>query len=700
MKTKIFTDDQISVGSSEGLSLQLDEISPWHLLIEKKHDIFSILDLNSETGTLLNGQKITDETPITSGSVITIGPYELHFFIGPPIEKSPERSQKDKAQPLPKEESKRVQDLKKEEKRESVSPLADSPLDKTERESEAPLSVPSVSDKKEESASPQKTSEASFSQDISPLDERSVSTSLMEETETSPQTSKPQEKGFWNTYAPPSKIQNLDEFLSPSIGNLIEVIVCWKERVLQSHYFSEAGEVFMGSGKSCQVKIPNMLGQKSYKLLSIASGAKIFLSHSVKGLLFVGKEKESRTVHKLQGNQTVVLKPYEMVKMEFSSSLKVYVRLMDKLSKPPFAGILNLKVSEMMALFLAFLLTGLLVFYGSLYAPAFLAKDEEFIEKDIRIAKVIFEKPPKTPAKVVKLDIKNVEPKKTVKKPRVKVKPKAPKLTRIKKVKPKKPKKVRKFNAPKKGKTGKIAAQAPGKKRTQKKVKVGSVRPGGSLKTGKKGSSAKTVAPDPSKMGLLGTFGGGGKLSKLDKGASGSGGLLGLAEESTGYAGTEESYGGEGIGTKTKDLGSGGKGSSLVGISGIKTKGKGLGALGTGSGGLGKRGRMNIEFGTEDIEVSGEIDRGAILAVLKRNQSRFSRCYQISLNQNPSSQGNLGMQWQISSSGRGRQAKAINDQIGNSSLVNCVANVLERIKFPAPPSGQIPEVNFTFRFYL
>ena len=691
VKTKIFTDDQISVGSSEGLSLQLEGISPWHLLIEKKLDIFCILDLNSETGTLLNGQRITDETPLTSGSVITVGPYEIHFFIGPPVEKPSVQSEKptlpnkELDKPVLKEEVKKplsfgtegqatVRDKKEKDTetakgpdretakqpateivKEAVKETVKQPVPEAVKgpDTEAPLLVPSVSDQKEQPES--------FEKEGRTASKATPSSSPLKETEISPQAFKPRQKGFWSTYAPSSKIQNLDEFLTPSIGNLIEVLVCWKERVLQSHFFSKAEDVFMGSEPSCQIKMPNMLGQKSYKLLSIAGGVRIFLSQSVTGLLFVGKDKTTRTSHKLQGNQTLVLKPYEMVKLEFSSALKVYVRLMDKPSKPPFAGILNLRVSEMVALFLAFLLTGLLVFYGSLYAPAFLAKDEEFIEKDVRIAKVIFEKPPKARPKVVKLDIKDVESKPKVKKPPKKVKPKKQKKATIKTVRPKKQKKPRKFNAPKKGKTGKMAAQAPGKKRNRKKITVGSVRPGGSLKTGKKGSSAKTVAPDPSKMGLLGTFGGGGKLSKLDKGASGSGGLLGLAEESTGFAGTEESYGGEGIGTKTKDLGSGGKGSSLVGISGIKTKGKGLGTVGTGSGGLGKRGRMNIEFGTEDIEVSGEIDRGAILAVLKRNQSKFSRCYQISLNQNPSAQGNLGMQWQISSNGRGRQAQAVND---------------------------------------
>ena len=437
-----------------------------------------------------------------------------------------------------------------------------------------------------------------------------------------------------------------------------------------------------------------MLNQSSYKLLSIASGAKIYLSQSVRGLLFQGRDKSTRTFHELTGNQTVILKPYEMVRLDFPHSLKVYVRLMNKPQKVPFIGLLNLKLSEAMALFLAFLLTGLLVFYGSLYAPVFLAEDTKFIEKDVRLAKVIFKKPP---AKVVKYDLGEKTRKAQIKRKRPRV---VKKKASVKTIKRPKVVKKRRRSTPRKSKPGKMAAQAPGKKPQKRKVTVGSVRPGGSLKTGKKGSSAKTVAPDPTKVGLLGAFGGGGKLSKLDKGASGSGGLLGLAEQSTGFAGTEESYEGEGIGTKTKDLGSGGKGSALIGISGIKTKGKGLSGRGSGRGGLGKRGRMSIEFGTEDIDVAGEIDREAIVRVLRLNQSKFDRCYQLTLIEKSSAQGGLGMQWLIASNGRGRKARAVNNQIGSKSLANCVANVLERLNFPSPPSGQIPKVTFTFRFSL
>ena len=687
-KTKIFTDDQVSIGSSEGLSLQLEGISPWHVLIEQKHDVFCILDLNSETGTLLNGQKITDETPISSGALINIGPYEIQFFIGPPVE---QKTQKPFAGPKVQQTS-----VKPEIQKTPVKPeVQQAPL----VQEASPQAVPSIPDGGEKTDVSQKPSFEK--KESTPSPDKPPSSSLVpdsppEESKKSIQRPvKPDQKGFWSTYAPSSKIQNLDEFLTPSIGNLIEVIVCWKERILSTYHFFKNGDVFMGGKEECQVKFPNMLGLASYKLMTIVSGAKIYLSHGIRGLLLQGRNQSTRTSHKLKGGQTVVLKPYEMVRLDFNDSLKVYVRLMDKPSPAPFAGLLKLKLSEVLALFLAFLLTGLLIFYGALYAPVFLAEDTQFIEKDIRIAKVIFTKPPQT--QVVEYDLSEKTRKAEVQKRKPRIKKKRPAVKTIKKPM----KRVKERSTPRKGKKGKMAGQAPGKKRPKKpKVTVGSVRPGGSLKTGKKGSSAKTVAPDPSKVGLLGAFGSGGKLSQLDKGASGSGGILGLAEQSTGFAGTAESYEGEGIGTKTKDLGAGGRGSALVGISGIKTKGKGLGMAGSGTGGLGKRGRMNIEFGTEDIDVAGEIDRVAILQALKRNQSKFQRCYQTSLNTKSSLQGNLEMQWLISSSGRGRQARALNDQIGSSALVSCVAGVLKRLNFPEPPSGQTPKVTFTFRFYL
>ena len=451
----------------------------------------------------------------------------------------------------------------------------------------------------------------------------------------------------------------------------------------------------MGSGNNCQVPIPNMLGIPKYKLLEISAGAQVFLNNGVKGNLFQGRERATRTVHNLPGNQTVGIKPFEMARLDFNNQLKVYVRILEKQTPPPLAGLLNLRFSEAVALFLAMLLSVLLVFYVGVYAPAFLAEDTKFAEQELRAAVVKFEKKPKV--KVYKTGKKDV--KKRVKARPVPIKP--PK---------KKPKKKASLPAPKKkkvvrkkigltksqSKKTKLAAQAPGKKPQKKKVTLGSVRPGGSMKTGKAGSSAKTKSPDPSKVGLLGIFGGGGKLKSLDKGSSGSGGLLGLAQDATGSAGTKEGYSGEGIGTKTKELGSGGKGASLVGIGGIKTKGRG--SLSRGAGPLGSRGQISIEFGEDDIDVEGEIDRAAILRVIRKNEAKFNNCYHVSLQRKSSIRGALKLQWDIVANGKARSVRAVQDQVGSRLLITCMSRVLRQLNFPAPPSGQTPVVSFKFVF--
>jgi len=661
LKTKIFTEDQISIGKSEGLSLHLPELSPWHLLIEKKQNVFSILDLNSETGTFVNGIQITEESLLKSGDIIEAMSYEIHFFAG---SKKAGQNLADSAPIVPSAETAQS---------ESTPPGQAPPPPETTHAGKKPSPPESTHPGK---APPSSGPEGNFYY-----------------SDGFYKVSKPEKKGFWKTYAPPSQIKSLEDIVTPSIGNLIEVNLVWRDRVLQTHTFSKGGDIYMGSDKKCQIKFPPMIQQEPYKLLSISSGAKVYLKGAVKGLLFQGKDQ--KTTHKLNGNQTVALKPYEMLKLDFGEELKIYVRLMDKASKMPLVDLLNLRLSESLALLFAFLLTGLLFFYGTLYAPAFLAKDIGFIEKDIRMAQIVFEKKAKK-TQFIKYDL--TEKSKS-----------SPIVTKIKprKVKPKQrpslknsvTKRVKKISTPKKGRRGKTATVAPGRK-TKPKVRVGSVRPGGSLKTGKAGSSAKTKVPDPSKVGLLGAFGSGGRLGKLDKGASGPGGLTGLANQYTGFGGTKEAYEGEGVGAKTKDLISGGQGESLVGASGIKTGGKGLGLVGSGPGGLGQRGRLSMEFSTEEIDVVGEIDREAIARVIKRNRAKFDLCYQQSLNDEPSIQGKLLMKWRISSRGRGTGATALRSGIDSNSLKRCVGRVLNSLIFPVPTSGQIPEVTFPFSIAL
>ena len=512
-------------------------------------------------------------------------------------------------------------------------------------------------------------------------------------------------KGYWKTFAPPEKIKNLDEHLNFSVGNFVEVLISWKDRILHSFHFSKKGLVRLGSAADCEVPVSNLLGVKKYKLLNIDSGAKVFLDQGVKGALIQKTGENRRTVHPLTGSQSLILKPNEIIRLDFRNLMRAYIRLKNR-PKPAgaAAGLFNLSFSETAVLVFSFLTTGLLLLYAALQSPAFLNPEEDFLEKNIVQATVKFEKAKPRVADMKLSSKTQAQKRKAVIK--VKKKKKAsPKPVVLKKAKKQKIVKKAGIKKKSKSKPGKIAAVAKGRKPpSKKKVAVGSARPGGSLKTGKAGASAKTVAPDPTKTGLLGVFGGGGKLAKLDKGASGvpGGGLLGLAESATGFAGTKEGYEGTGVGTKTKELATGGKGSALVGIKGIKTKGRGgslTGGRGTG-GSLGSRGTVNINIGADDIEVEGEIDKAGIVRVIRRNRVKFDRCYQFSLQQQSSLEGTLKMEWQILSNGSVRAARPVRDNVGSASLANCMKRVLSGLRFPPPPAGQIPRVQFKFGFSI
>ena len=721
LKVCPFTDDQISIGSGEGLSLKLKGIAPWHTIIEKKWDRYTIFDLGSDTGTVVNGQKIAGEQALESGSFFRIGPYEIQFFVGPPPVSSPAPSSSGQA-------------VREKKTASPVTPPLETPSLSSEpppaKPASPPLRKPAPSSEIPSMKSPEPT--LSKSVPISPkkevsFEEEGTSSVMSSPTESVPFSperevsseikvfKKPPGKGFWRTFAPSDKIQNLDEYLEPSVGNFIEVLVSWKNRILDSFHFHKRGQIYMGSSSDCEIPVSNLIRMKKYKLLEISEGARVCLDHGIKGALIQRKnnrEGQERIIHPI--NHSLVLKPYEIVRVDFKNLLRVYVRFKSKPTPPVPVGLLNLTFSESAALFFSLLTTGILLFYAGLYAPTFLQKEEDFLEQNIIQAVVKFERkyvPPPPKPEVVKMKLSDktrAEKKKAIvkqvkkKTPRKKPKPVVIRKSRKPKVIPKKTAGIKKKGK----KPGKIATVAKGRKPPVKqKIAAGSARPGGSLKTGKSGSTAKTVAPDPTKTGLLGVFGGGGSLKKLDTGATGStgGGLLGLAETSTGFAGTREGYEGEGVGTKTKELATGGQGTALVGIKGIRTKGRGGNLFGKGKGrggSLGSRGKVNINIGADDIEVEGEIDREGIRRVILRNQLKFDKCYQFSLQQQSSLEGVIKMEWQILSNGSVRAVSAIRDSVGSSELVNCMRRTLSRLRFPPPPKGQIPKVAFPFSFSI
>ena len=89
-----------------------------------------------------------------------------------------------------------------------------------------------------------------------------------------------------------------------------------------------------------------------------------------------------------------------------------------------------------------------------------------------------------------------------------------------------------------------------------------------------------------------------------------------------------------------------------------------------------------------------------VLNSLELNKKKINKCYQQALQKRKSLQGLLVMQWNISLSGKGKNAKAIKNRTGSKALEDCVAGVLENIDFTPHPQKQISKIHFPFQFSL
>ena len=493
------------------------------------------------------------------------------------------------------------------------------------------------------------------------------------------------------TYAPPSRVQDLDRDIPTGSGPVIEVLVSWKERVLSVHHFFKENtkQVTFGSDPKTDITCPNLIGKKSYNLLKVGPQPEVYLSDGVKASLIDRKGNKhdfSKLVDKglvttAGSSQVLALGQDQLVRLDFSSFLRVYIRYANRSQKALATGLFDFAFSEMMGLVMSIVFMSILFFYLALISPQFLGSDESLEEESIKKATIEFKKKPKK--RVVKLKMASQKKKTKLSLPH----------------KEKVPKKRKKVGIKKKGSEGRLGQVAAKPKEKSKKKTVTSARPGGSVNTGKSGGGAKSPRPDPTKIGLLGVFGKKGTQQQLDQAYSGTGELAGLAEQATGFAGQKESYTGEGIGTKFKNTGAGGKGSALIGVSaGIKTKGRGGGVRGYGAGGsLGQRGTVELQLGTSDWEVAGGIDKNAILRVIRRNKHQLERCYEFALQKKPDLEGKVLVQWNIVNE-RVRGTKVRRNTTRDSVLARCLMDRLKNFRFTGTglQKGQIGEVSIPF----
>lgn len=710
-----FEDKQIVIGREGEVQLQLtgDDISPIHAMIEDRDGNYFLNDLGSKTGTRLNGEMALEDQ-IHSGDEIFIGPYRLQFHVGVPKTATPPPA---RTETFAGTVSRDVSHFDDDEETtetdfdfslEPVAPILTSPSKSTQ-------SVPPPQKPVSRVATPIMPTPQTPSRQPGMMPQTLPAAPRVapgapppipqakkdEDKKRSPFVMPTSKKG--KTFAPPSKFKEAKEFVKPGKGTAVEVLVLWHERVLSTYHFFEKKPVFIGGGQDADVVVPILSSGSKYQLLKLGTGITVCLSPEMTGEL-VRENNESYSISELGrqnkirnvgGGYEVDLRQGEMLRIDLQNGMiSLMIRYKNDTPKPAMAPLLDLTASEVTGVILAGVISAIFFLYMSLYAPANLMDDEARIEEPIRKAVVTFNHFEKMPEPE-----KPPEPPKEEKKKVVEVTEKKASVQAEKKSESLKPQKADMPKAINKPDPGKAAEVAPKDTKDKTKKLTSAIKQGAAIKTApKEGAQMKSDKPDPTKMGLLSTFGKGGAKASLDKAVNGAGELAGLAQTSNGMAGSDENRAGDTLGGKLKDTGAGGKGTATYGIAGVGTNGRGTGNTGYGTGGLGGKGSTKVDVGGQDASFTGSIDKEAIRRVILAHKAEIRFCYDKELQKNPGLAGKISIGWNITESGSVQSASVENNEMGNATVANCIVSKLKTWGFPQAPPDVLAHVTYPFVF--
>lgn len=667
--------DQLIIGSSQDSGAEVDidldsqEISPIHCLVEKRGLQYYLCDLGSTQGTYKNGQLVLDE-PLKAGDEFQVGPFKIVFFVGIP-------------KPVHTQSSELVISDKSESKAASkaavvIPPPPTSQISSTSYVSQAtPPPAPVVNVQEVEAPL---------------LSKPKIAAEFIGQRLNKSTTQYGRRVKGQKTFAPRSEFSTLQEVLKPGQGGVVEVVVSWKERILNTFHFSQMGNY--EAGASQPIQLPEGSVPKGWSLLSCTSaGVTIQLNsemktevHRADNILIV---KEAS--YRLQQNEVVFI--------ELLNGMSLAIRFAPKTHVIPLDSPLILTASEFTGILASLIFAVLLSLIVSVLSPKL--NQEEEVQ---RVAQVIFNKPPveiKTPPPVVKPP--PPPPQQAVEQPKppeekpVKITEATKTVERKEKGDPQKPEQ--------RSQSAQSAGRASEVKPKDSKLKTKmftSTKQGGAIKTGAvAGANAQSKDPDPTNSGLLAAFGSGGARSTLDKAYSGSGEALGAGEKATGSSGFNTNRAGNDLGSQFKDTGAGGKGTATVGIAGVGTKGlgSGMGTAGNGTG-FGSKDRVEIKGGGAEEEFIGSIDKEAVRRAIRDSYSAFKACFEREYKKDSRLEGKVVIAFEIHEKGIARNAKVEKNKssINNSAVEECVRARMLTIRFPEPPTGAIAEIVFPFVF--
>jgi len=669
-------------GSEVDIDLDSQEVSAIHCLVEKRGLQYYLCDLGSAQGTFKNGQNVLDE-PLASGEEFQIGPFKVIFFVGVPKPVHVQQSQTTDS------EVKSVATETKVEKVVTEQQVTTVNLEQDSKPKVQPVVVEPV--KVVVNETPKAKTEVTSAAVEKPVitsafvSQRPAANSVVGKSRRHRRGDK--------TFAPQSEYQNLNEVIKPGQGQLVEVIVSWKERILNTYHLNPFGQYT--SGPKSEIQLPEGTVPRNWCLLDCTSGVTIRLTsdmkaevHRTENILML-----SESQYRLQQN--------EVVFVTFTNGMSAAIRFAPRSKVIPMDSPVILTASEFTGILASLIFAVLASLIVSVLTPKNLKTDDEVQ----RVAQVIFTKPPIEVKPPPPPPPPPQPPKEVVKEPPKVKPPEPPKKVVVSDKQQEKKVKGDTKNPDAKAQKAESAGRAAEVKPKDSKLKTKmftSTKQGGAIKTGDKaGANAQSKEPDPTNTGLLSAFGSGGARTALNKAYSGSGEALGAGEKATGASGFNENRAGNDLGSKFKDTGAGGKGTATQGIAGVGTKGLGTGMSAFGNGnGFGEKDRVAIQGGGAEAEFVGSIDREAVRRAVRDSLAAFKACYEREYKKDTKLEGKVSVSWEIHEKGIARNAKIIKDKstINNYEVEECVRRRMLTIRFPEPPPGTVAEVVYPFTF--
>ncbi len=486
-----------------------------------------------------------------------------------------------------------------------------------------------------------------------------------------PTNMKPKGKKKRQTFSPANQISDLKNYFKSTQGPTLEVIVTWRERILSTQHFWGKKSITLGSLSHSQIQVPSHFVPTQIGFIDLGPKTSVFIPS------YMQCELKRNGQVTLQTGTSASIQQGDLLILTLGApgenELQIFLRF---IPQPPMAALLgtDLTAGEMTGVIGSLVLVALFGVYISLTSPSLTGPKDE--QEPVRRAQFVYQE--KLVREKMEMTTEQNE------------KPAAAKTSSEAAKQEKQKETLRDQKAAR-------ASKVRPKPGLQRPKKFTSVKSGGAVKMTEK-QSASAQSKDVTKTGILGSLGGGGMRQQLDQAYSGTGELLGTANQATGTSGQNENRSGDDLGSKIKDSGAGGKGVSMTGIAGVGTKGRSSGQSAYGDIGVGGKGSVAINIEGTGAGFTGGLDKEGIRRVIKSIIGQIRACYESALRSQENLEGSFLVEFDINDQGKVLRSISKASTIGSKAVENCVAHRIRAQKFPASPKGVVGEVSYPFTF--